>query len=47
MAWFLVSAAMGNENGEESLEMAVQENPGISFETARKRAEAIALELGL
>lgn len=47
MAWFLLSAALGNEDGEASMELVAEQNPDIDFEAVAERAGAIAAELGI
>ncbi|MEP0189566.1 MAG: tetratricopeptide repeat protein [Erythrobacter sp.] len=46
-AWFLVSAARGNEDGENSLRMVLRELEGIDREALAARAKEIADELEL
>ena len=45
-AWFLISAAMENDYGMDSFEMAMGENPSLDYGEVQARAEQILKELG-
>jgi len=47
LAWFLVGAAMGNEDSEQSFYNVAEQMPDADFEGVRARAMEIAEELGL
>jgi hypothetical protein len=47
LAWFLVGAAMGNEDSEQAFYEVAAEMPDVDFKAIEARAMAIAEELGL